>query len=67
MLYATQNGQSVLSSSPLRSEDERSIYLLNWEDTLPGETVLKKESISAEILINSLPYLSLVKKVHEKA
>lgn len=66
MLYSVHDGRPVLSSSPLASPEEQSIYLLNCESTLPSGTSLKKEPITAERLIASLPKLSEVKKVHEK-
>lgn len=66
MLFSVHDGKPVLSSSPLASSEEQPIYLLTYESTLPSGTLLKKEPITAERLIASLPKLSEVKKVHEK-
>lgn len=66
MLYSVHDGKALLHDSPIAADEEHPVYLLNWESLLPAGSVLKKEAITAERLINALPKLSEVKKVHEK-
>lgn len=66
MLYSVHDGKPVLKHSPLPFDEHTRIYLLNWEQTLaPGQTI-PREDITADGIQKRLPFLSAVKKVHEK-